>query len=278
MAILIDLNHLAFSSYFASVGNHGNKSVDVDAFRKMLLSNINIIMHKFKHYGEVVLAFDSKTNWRKDVFEYYKARRKINRDKSDVDWSSIYSAIDVVTNELVDNFPYHLIRIDGAEADDVIAVLAKNIQPSVIISSDKDFKQLQKYEGICQYDHIKETMLVEKDPEQFLHDHILCGDSGDDIPNIRTRDDIFVSEGRQEVMTKKRKLELVDIRNSPNHKYYDRWLRNQSLIDFDFIPENIASSIIDEHAKGPKTKNRSKVLNYIIKNRLGNLINKVSYF
>ncbi len=278
MAILIDLSHVVISTYFASVGSHGNKEVEVQPFRNMLLNTLNRFSEKFVGYGDVILAADSDTYWRKSVFKHYKAQRAVDRKKSDIDWPSIYEAIDVVTDEIENNFPYNLIRVSGAEADDVIGVLAKYIKPSCIISGDKDFLQLQKHNGIVQYDHIKDRMLVEDDPKQFLHDHIISGDRGDGIPNVRTRDDIFVTEGRQDVMTQKRRAELSDVGNSPNDKYHSNWLRNKQLIDLDCIPNDIAVAILKKYSEGPKVKDRSRIMQYLIDHKLADLLDKVNNF
>jgi 5'-3' exonuclease len=50
--------------------------------------------------------------------------------------------------ELKDNFPYKVIDVEGAEADDIIGTLVpRHImhEDILIISSDGDFLQLQQY-------------------------------------------------------------------------------------------------------------------------------------
>ena len=54
--------------------------------------------------------------------------------------------------------PYRCIRIESCEADDVIATIieAKNDpSPTVIVSPDKDFVQLQKYPNVKQFSNIQ---------------------------------------------------------------------------------------------------------------------------
>jgi 5'-3' exonuclease len=79
------------------------------------------------------------------------------------------------------------MAVDRVEADDVIAVLAKNYHEServLIVSNDKDFQQLQRYPNVEQYSLMKKQFLVCDNPEKFLMEHIIKGDSSDGIPNV----------------------------------------------------------------------------------------------
>ena len=57
----------------------------------------------------------------------------------------------------------------------------------------------------------------------------------------------------------------------------DRFERNRTLIDFDYIPVDLVDSILVEYDTST-TQPKSKVLNYLIEKRLTNLIDNVSDF
>lgn len=89
--IIVDLNQVMISNFMAQVGNHTNITIDENLFRHMVLNSIRSYNTKFKaEYGEMVIACDAGNNWRRDVFPYYKANRKKARQKSDVDWNTVF--------------------------------------------------------------------------------------------------------------------------------------------------------------------------------------------
>ena len=67
------------------------------------------------------------------------------REDSDHDWNAIFQCLNQVKTELVDNFPYKVLEVDRAEADDIIGILCRYLSdvPILILSGDKDFMQLQ---------------------------------------------------------------------------------------------------------------------------------------
>ena len=93
-------------------------------------------------------------------------------------------------------FPFKVMKVDRAEADDIIAVLVEDnpVNPITIISSDKDFIQLQKYQGVQQWSPL--TMnFVKGDPDASLWEKLIKGDTGDGVPNILSADDTFIIPG-----------------------------------------------------------------------------------
>src|SRR6478735_5317299 len=112
------------SNLMQQIGNHTNMKMEVDLLRHMVLNSIRAYNMKFKEkYGEMVIACDSNRYWRRDVFPYYKANRKSERDNSELDWNAIFEALHLIRDELQQFFPYRVVLVDGAEADDVIATL-----------------------------------------------------------------------------------------------------------------------------------------------------------
>ena len=74
----------------------------------------------------------------------------------------------------------------------------------LIISSDKDFQQLQSFGNIKQYSPAHREYLVCENPEWYLSNHIIRGDSSDGIPNILSDDDTFINpDKKQTIMNKK---------------------------------------------------------------------------
>ena len=95
--ILVDLNQVMISNLMIQVG--GNKDVDLDEnlFRHMILNSLRSNRTKFNEkYGELVICCDDKNFWRKDIFPYYKANRKKNRDQSGIDWSTVFNTLNNV--------------------------------------------------------------------------------------------------------------------------------------------------------------------------------------
>ena len=62
-----------------------------------------------------------------------------------------------------------------------------------------------------------------------------------------------------------------NLREEMGDEIYRNFQRNQTLIDFDYIPEEIQNTIINTFNETKPAPNM-KVLNYLVKNRLKNLI------
>jgi hypothetical protein len=188
-------------------------------------------------YGEIVVACDSKRYWRRDVFPFYKAHRKKDREKSEFDWHLIFETIHKIRDELKENFPYKVIDVEGAEADDVIAVLAGRMAPHeeiLILSSDKDFVQLQKYPNVTQYSPILKRFVKTDDPLGYIKEHIIRGDKGDGIPNFLSPDNTFVAGERQKVINSKKLQEWIVSEPAvfcTTDQMLRGYKRNQMLVD-----------------------------------------------
>lgn len=267
----------------SQVGNHTNVKIEEDLVRHMVLNTIRMLRSKFADkYGELVICSDSKKYWRRELFPYYKANRKRDRDKSDVDWHSLFTFLNKIREELKDNFPYKVLNVDGAEADDIIGTLVKKYtqleERILIVSSDKDFMQLQKYDNVDQYSPIMKKFVRTDDPNKYIFEHILKGDRGDGIPNFLSPDDTFVMNKRQKPLSKKRldtvKAEGVDSLGPEGQRGF---YRNRQLVDLDYIPDNITDKIVDEY-NSAVPNSRSNLLNYFIKHKLKNLTETIGEF
>lgn len=281
--ILVDFNQIALSNIFVQKLNEENM------IRHMILNSLRMYNVKYrKEYGNMVICCDAGNTWRKQYFPYYKASRKKNRDSSDLDFNEIFRILNMVRDEISQNLPYKVIQIDGCEADDVIASLAMETQEFgkdekvMIISSDKDFIQLQKYGNVSQFSPMQKKVVTDKNPRMYLFEHVIKGDTGDGIPNILSSDDTFVTEGKRQTPVSKKKIEhwlenAQDLKSVMDDDTYRNYQRNKTLIDLTEIPNDVREKIINtfEEAKVPM---KMKVLNYLIKKRCKLLIDSVEEF
>ena len=254
--------------------------IDEEFIRHLVLNSYRMYRNKFHDkYGELVICHDATDYWRKDIFPQYKANRKKSMENSDVDWYEVFGKLDKIRNEIKETFPYKNIRVDRLEADDVIATICKKYHEQekiLIVSNDKDFQQLQRYPNIEQYSPIKKEFIKCEDPEQFLLEHIIKGDYSDGVPNILSDDDCIIDpEKRQKPCGKKKIAEIIS--DIDEWRRSEKWKRNQTIIDFNCLPEEYEYGIIENFNEEPTGK-RSMLLNYFIKNKLKNLMENIGEF
>lgn len=287
--ILLDLNQVMISNLMMQPGI-ANGGIDENLIRHMVLNSIRMYNVKFKQeYGDLVICADDKKYWRKDLFPYYKAARKKSREESPYDWNLIFETLNRVRDEIRENFPYKVIQIDKTEADDVIGTICTNYgvelrnsqsEKILILSSDKDFMQLQKFANVDQYSPMAKKFLKTSEPVKFLKEHIIKGDRGDGIPNILSSDDTFITEARQKPVTEKKLNTWVaqkpeDFCDASMLRNYQR---NESLIDLSKVPSEYADRILTAYRAPKEVKGKDKVLNYFIKNRMKQLMEHIQEF
>ena len=281
--ILFDFNQVAIANLMEQIGS-SKTPVDETLVRHMILNTIRTYVKKFKesHGPEVVIACDNKKYWRRDIFPYYKAHRRKARESSGHDWASIFEVLHKIKDELRNHSPYKVIDVDTAEADDIIAVLATRYSAFgkvMILSSDKDFAQLQKYPNVEQYSPILKKFIKEPLPAAQLKQLIIRGDKGDGIPNILSADNIFVEGGRQKPITEVKIITWLN--QTPdqfcNEDMLRNFKRNEMLIDLTKIPETLKQSIIDTYDT-TKIHTKQEFMNYMMANRLKNLIEVLHEF
>jgi 5'-3' exonuclease len=282
--LLIDLNQVLISNLMQQVGSDPKVKLEEGLIRHMVLNSLRSYTKQFKNkYGDIVIACDSKRYWRREVFPFYKAHRRSDREKSPFDWHLIFETLNKIRNELKENFPYKIVEVEGAEADDIIAVLTARMAPHediLILSSDKDFVQLQKYPNVAQYSPILKRFVKTENPAEYIKEHIIRGDRGDGIPNFLSPDNTFVIGERQKVINKKKLVEWIN--SDPqkfcvNESMLRGYMRNQMLVDLDFVPEDLKTQIVEVY-ENTKPASKQKMLNYFIENRLKNLIEVLDEF
>ena len=278
--IIIDMNQISLASLMMDMNMRRSNTVDEGMVRHMILNSIRMYRQQFHNdYGEVVLTYDSKHYWRREVFPQYKAGRKKGRENDKKDWDAIFSCLNKIKAEFKENLPYKYLEVYGAEADDIIATLCKTYSEKImIISGDKDFIQLQKYPNVEQFSPILKKHVNGHDPNTYIKEHILKGDTSDGIPNVLSPDNTFVDGLRQRPLGRKKienwlSKDIDDLNDEVKRNYQ----RNDKLINLDNVPEILEKVIMDEFTKAP-CGDRSKLLNYFIQSRLKNLTNEIGEF
>jgi len=293
--IIIDYSQTIISNLMAEIGTRKDIEIDPNLLRHMVINTIRSHKVKFsKEYGEVVIACDNRKYWRKKEFPYYKANRKKVREDSGFDWALIFDTINMIKKELSTFFPYRVIDVEGAEADDIIAslvfwseendikegTLISEPNPVLIISGDHDFIQLQSFKHVKQYSPVtKKFLKPDTTAQQYVLEHIIKGDKGDGIPNVLTADDAIVNGERQKSISSKKLAEWTKgIDSLPtNSTFLRNYYRNKLLIDLTMIPKDIQENIINIFTNYP-VKDKSQLLNYFIDNRLKQMIEHIEEF
>ena len=285
--ILIDMNQVCISNLMMQIGSKRQNDVDENLVRHMVLNSLRMYRSRFgDEYGELVLCYDSKKYWRRDYFPNYKSNRKKDREASGLDWNLIFETLNNIRDEIRDNFPYKVIEVEGAEADDCIATIVDYVSKTptayekvLILSGDKDFIQLQKHNFVKQFSPVLKKFVDGQDPHLYIREHILKGDRSDGVPNFLSSDDTFVNELRQKPLAKKKISTWVELEPEDfcTEEMMRNYQRNKTLIDLECIPVVLKEQILIDYLK-PPVGDRSKLLNYFISKRLKNLMNDIGDF
>lgn len=269
--------------------------------RHVVLSTIKNYKKKFKkEYGnELIIAVDSAPYWRKSIFPHYKAKRKKAREESDIPWDLIHKYMRLVLEDIREHFPWKVIAVQSAEADDIMAVLAQDIavrngksgslldtedapEKTVIISSDKDLKQLMTHPNIRCWSPYQEAYAKLDEPvKMFLRRLILRGDPGDGVANCWSPADSFVTGVRQKPATEKKMQPLLEATNmldaTDDETLKQRIIENTRLISFSGIPKSLRQQIIDAYSVEP-TGSKMKILKYFAKNDMKRMLDDIEDF
>lgn len=284
MPILVDYNAMYLSSVFKCMEQNHN---DDSSFRHFFLNSLSSNKKKFKsEFGDIVICADHKYSWRKKVFPYYKARRSEDKIESAVDWDYIHKAMSEMYDDLREVFPYKTIKVDFCEADDSIGTIChKNgkflndgSEKFLILSRDKDYKQLQRYSNVQQYAPTIKSFVIESNPDEFLQSQIIRGDTGDGVPNILSADNTLAIRERQTTITAKRYNHYkIEENRLAEPEVQARWLRNKKMVDLSEIPDEYQEEIIRQYSV-EKKRDSNKLFNYFISKRLKLLMENIQDF
>ncbi len=288
--VLVDFSNILHSTFHTQVRFDKTLNSEYEQFamwRYLLLNQISTFNQKFRP-DEIILAIDS-SSWRKKEFKYYKAVRHLKRKtQTSFNYEEFFKISNQFIDELTKHFPYKVIKVKNAEADDVIAVLTKYLSRKnkevTIISRDKDFKQLLTSDNISFYDPQDKKFKKVSDTAEFLLDHILRGDKGDGIPNMLSDDNVFVnSDKRQSRITKKVVEEVADFgleKYAIKYNLIKNYERNQKFITLseEFIPKDIQINTIYQYDNLSPKANYIEMVQFFRKHKLKSLIDKVDNF
>jgi len=274
--ILLDLSQVIIAAAQAQFSRVRPSEFTEDFFRHMALNTIRANNVKYRgKYGEMVLCADARSYWRKDEFPHYKASRKALKAASKFPWDEFHEWFTRLKEDLRTVFPYKLILVDKAEADDVIGALTMRYaahEPIIILSADGDFQQLQKYSGVTQFSPKRGGTLKCKNVQEYLREHIIRGDKGDGIPNVFSDPDTFVCPEKRQTAIKK--VDMADWIKMPKKEFcqvagvdIERYELNERLVDLHKMPDELFGAIIAEY-NTVETGNKNKILTYFMKHRM----------
>ncbi len=285
MAQLVDFSQIFIGSYMTA---SKFTSVDMDVIRPAVLNVLRLYRTKFvSEFGELILCCDDRKSWRKEIFPNYKASRKKTRAVAPIDWDNLYECLNQLKEELAEWFPYKVIQVDKAEADDIIAQYVNGCgsdgkrlkqDRTLILSSDKDFVQLHQF-NVRQYSPMQKKF-VEGQAMESLHEKIIKGDVGDGVPNIMSDDNVFVDEGRRQKPITKKKVDAwfeIDPDMYCDAEMLRNYNRNKMLVDLSEVPESIRINITKQF-ETTAVGDRKRLLTYFINHRLKNLTESLSEF
>ena len=297
--ILVDYSQVALAAILTFQRElKGTESEVKNLIRHVTLSTLKSYKKKYgPDYGQLLICCDGRKYWRKEFFEYYKGSRKKNRDASELDWKLIFDTLSEMRDDLATYFPYKVIHVEKAEADDVIAVMTKYLQENelvqdglmeesqkiLILSSDKDFKQLQLYPNVKQWSPMQKKYVnaTQREIHDFMIEHIVKGDAGDGVPNILSQDDVFMQDGlRQKPVSAKRLAEFIENGFAACRDDVERrnWQRNSTLVDFKHIPEEVDKLIVDAYLNNKPKGDKMSIMTYLIENRCRLLLDEIEDF
>jgi DNA polymerase-1 len=206
-----------------------------------------------------MVAWDAGSSGRTELFADYKAGRRSRPDLLKMQWSAM--------EPLVEAFGYRNVRVEGYEADDVIASLAEQARtaavPVTIVTGDRDVFQLIDEEGLVQvmatargitetklYDHKAVIDRYGLPPALIPDFYGLKGDTSDNIPGIpgigeKTASELIQRFGSlegvlshvREIGGPKRKQNLIDHADDARMSKSLATVQRDLPVDFDLKTE-----------------------------------------
>ena len=288
--MVIDISNISIATLMNNFKPKEQASITIEMIRHLVLDTLRFNVVKFKgEYPEIVIAFDDRNYWRRQKAWYYKKRRQIEHEESEWDWDRLNNFLNPVFEEIRQNMPYLGLKVEFAEADDIIAVITKKAvgegRRVLVVSADSDFTQLQKYNGVRQWSPPQKKWVTPKygSPRNDLRYKNIKGDKKDSIACIKIRNDYIVTkvEGERAPAVRSSELEAWLEADDPTTLMTPEWAarykENEELRDFEFIPKDIENSIIEAY-NTPKSGSKAKMERYFMDNKLSRMFEKLSDF
>jgi len=124
----------------------------------MIVSSLSKI--GLEPYDIVIVAVDGRHSWRKDIEEEYKANRKAYRDSfDDINWQDMYKKSDILLDKINKGTDWHIIKENGLEADDIMAVGCRyfNNKEIILCTFDSDLEQCFIYDNVKIFSPLKKA-------------------------------------------------------------------------------------------------------------------------
>lgn len=249
-SVLFDLNNLAIRTFFSKDIGSDTPHPEYQLWKYFITSSVYNSMFNIENVDEIILAVDAKTSWRKLYFQRYKEDRRGKRDKSEVDWDAFFAKFEQFQKEIKNYLPFKVIKVNHAEADDIIGIISSNNSKDyIIISNDEDYIQCLS-ENVKVYNPMKKEYVVyEAGPEDFIIRKSLLGQAKDCIFNIKTpldhpkgvRKPGFGEKALEKVMSEGYEVWLE------KNNLKERFEFNRNLIDFNRIPNTIRARVLNEY-------------------------------
>ena len=189
MKVLVDHMNYVYISF-----NMARRELKEKGIEEFTEEHIGLFYHTlfngynkmFKTYGQLIIAHEGhgSLDWRRKIYPDYKRNR--DKSKQDPAYHILKGTFDEI-EKVLSYYPCKQIKIDNAEADDVIFALAKYFaeqgEEVLIISTDGDLAQMVDYGDISIYNPIKKKY-AEKKFDELVKYKAIVGDRSDNIPGL----------------------------------------------------------------------------------------------
>lgn len=256
--IFVDGSYYCFYRYFALQQWWKNAYPDeplddpyqnekfVEKFKKTFVENLEQIPKKLKIHKEpikpiLIVGKDCKREniWRNDIFKDYKANRANGQEDGFMGGPFFKMAYE---DELFQKGGAKtILKHPRLEADDCIAIAVKyllNKYPACkiyIITSDRDYLQLNAHNVdlfTLTYKNLADGKTSTGNAANDLKIKIIMGDTSDNIPSV------FPKCGLKTAIKCIEDEEFFKKKMANNKEYYNQYILNENLVNFDKIPQN----------------------------------------
>jgi len=208
---------------------------------------------------DYLFAMDDRVSYsfRKKLYPEYKAQRALVKRSYQVQ-----PIKDYITNvifkelEVEEKYGYHLVKVEGAEGDDVIATTLMNLKDkyfaSMLVASDHDFLQI---DGIREFDLFgreakRDLGGDEVSADDYLLGKILMGDKSDNIKQV------FPKCGPKTALKWTRDKAALKTTLKESQEAASRYKLNKKIISFKEMPTELSSHILEKvnqalHSENP---------------------------
>ena len=270
MRFIYDFNNLALMTLHLPAVDAKGLRPNWDMWHYIMFKRVHeftietLVAHK-QAQAEIFLAEDTQDNtWRHTKYTPYKGNRVKDQN---IDWPTVWEKLEDFKQLMQRYLPWHFVKVDGAEADDIVAVLvweaeAKNCK-TVIYSADADYLQLcspntfvyrpthQEFVSFPAQIKIAGTPVRCETPEQFTQLSIMTGQGRkDNVFNIKTNTDWVPTPTKKRMSPFGVKAAMKAYNSGLGMLSYieklgcrDNYERNRDLIDFRCIPEEVQAKI-----------------------------------